>query len=336
MKNKNNVTNKVLSILFLISSVHNQHNLIMKSHAFSFMSFNSMIQRSSRTTAYVHVPTASSTSFRGNTKNTISRIFSRNSSSSISRNMLWPICSSHFSERMNHSSSSYTTRTFGSKRGTLDNPAGSIHSYDQQSKLPNLNMDNLKQTIHHIREIIDYPTYDVTLILNEDEDMKDINLESRDIDKPTDILSFPMHDTAKGGAKGAGTLEEPDFDIPEYYSLGDMIVDVEYVMRRCEEDRIYHENEHEIHDDIDSAQSSSRDVSEDNEEEDLEEYVGDDDRGVSGAMARIYDPEERIRLLLIHGMLHLVGYDHIDDDDYEVMVKKEEEVLIELEKRMKE
>ena len=26
-------------------------------------------------------------------------------------------------------------------------------------------------------------------------------------------------------------------------------------------------------------------------------------------------------------MLHLVGYDHIEDDDYEVMVTKEEEIV---------
>ena len=48
---------------------------------------------------------------------------------------------------------------------------------------------------------------------------------------------------------------------------------------------------------------------------------------VLGAMANIYDAEKRIHLLLVHGMLHLVGYDHIEDDDYEVMVAKEEEVL---------
>ena len=34
--------------------------------------------------------------------------------------------------------------------------------------------------------------------------------------------------------------------------------------------------------------------------------------------------------LEVHGILHLVGYDHIQDDDYEEMVKREEEVLGEL------
>ena len=47
-------------------------------------------------------------------------------------------------------------------------------------------------------------------------------------------------------------------------------------------------------------------------------------------MADISDPEQRIRMLLVHGMLHLVGYDHIDDDDYEEMIAREEEILGEL------
>jgi Endoribonuclease YbeY len=48
------------------------------------------------------------------------------------------------------------------------------------------------------------------------------------------------------------------------------------------------------------------------EEENVDEGVdGDeDDRGVSGAMAVVRDPETRICMLVVHGMLHLVGYDH--------------------------
>lgn len=207
---------------------------------------------------------------------------------------------------------------------------GTITIYNEQKTLPNINIQTLEKTISTIRSIIGYPTYQVNLILVDDEYMKEINLETRGIDKPTDILSFPLHDTKLGGAKGAGDLEEPEFDIPEYYSLGDMIVDVPYVMRRMEEDKLYYENFNETEDDIDDHNEDE------GEYDDDEDYVGDDERGVSGAMANVYDIEKRIQLLLVHGMLHLVGYDHIEDDDYEVMVSKEEEVIKLLKESMSE
>ncbi len=62
-------------------------------------------------------------------------------------------------------------------------------------------------------------------------------------------------------------------------------------------------------------------------EDDDNVVVDTTERGVSGAMSTIYSPELRIHMLLIHGMLHLVGYDHIEEDDYEIMVQKEEEIL---------
>lgn len=37
-------------------------------------------------------------------------------------------------------------------------------------------------------------------------------------------------------------------------------------------------------------------------------------------------PEQELKKLVIHSMLHLMGYDHIKDEDYEIMHKKEEEL----------
>jgi len=201
---------------------------------------------------------------------------------------------------------------------------GVINIYNEQSTIPNINMNKIEQTIFTIRDVIGYNSYSVNLVLVEDEYMKETNLDSRGIDKPTDILSFPLHDTVLGGAKGAGTLVDPEFNIPEYYCLGDMMIDVPYVMRRIEEDKLYNESESESGYEDDDDDEEEYDDEDDDEDDD---YVGDDDRGVSGAMATIYDPEERIQLLLVHGMLHLVGYDHIEDDDYELMVTKEEEIV---------
>lgn len=219
------------------------------------------------------------------------------------------------------------SRMFGSKRGVEGNPPGKIEIYNEQNTLPDLDLLTLERTISSIREIIGYPTYDVSLILNEDEDMREINLETRGIDRPTDILSFQFQDKVHE----PGRLAEPDFDIPEYYNLGDMIIDVPYVLRRIEEDRRY--NEKSTNDDSKYDEDADGDLVEDDCDE-YEDFVGEDDRGVSGIMSKVYDPQERLQLLLVHGMLHLVGYDHIEDEDYELMVTREEEVIQSLQSKL--
>ena len=37
--------------------------------------------------------------------------------------------------------------------------------------------------------------------------------------------------------------------------------------------------------------------------------------------------EHRLRVILIHGICHLLGYDHIKDEDYMVMHAKEQDIL---------
>lgn len=197
-------------------------------------------------------------------------------------------------------SPSCSSRLLGSKAGIPGNPQGNILLQNMQDALPSIDQERLRSNIHKIRDLIGYPTYDVTLFLVDDEFMQETNQETRGMNEPTDILSFQFH---RHKANQAGVLEEPEFNIPDYYTLGEMLVDVPYVMRQCQEDKEYYENG--------------------NGENDEEE----EDRGVSGAMANIYDPEERINMLLVHGMLHLVGHDHEEDDEYELMVKKEEEIL---------
>ncbi|CAB9511648.1 Endoribonuclease YBEY [Seminavis robusta] len=202
---------------------------------------------------------------------------------------------------------SSSTRLLGSKAGVPGNPPGEIVLEDYQEALPNIDQDRLKRTVEQIREILGYTTYDLSLYLVEDELMQETNLETRGMNKPTDILSFPFHEPIE-----PGRLQEPEFqNIPDYFSLGEMMIDVPYVIRGCQEDS-----------EFDNQQQDSDLVYDDNNSE--------EDRGVSGAMATVYDPEERIHMLLVHGMLHLVGHDHEQDDEYELMVQKEEEILIQL------
>ena len=204
------------------------------------------------------------------------------------------------------SSTGITTRHFGSKVAP-DNPPGDIF-LDTNGFDHVLDKDRFKTTISQIRTLLGYPTYDIAVMLVDDNDMQETNAETRNVNEPTDVLSFPFHEAIE-----PGVLEEPPFDIPDYYNLGDVILDVPYVQRQCEDDLLLGKEEDNDDDDHDD----------DDEEEEEEE----EDCGVSAAMAQTQNLEERLHMLLIHGMLHLVGYDHMNDDDYEEMINKEEELL---------
>ena len=41
-------------------------------------------------------------------------------------------------------------------------------------------------------------------------------------------------------------------------------------------------------------------------------------------------PQNEMRLMLVHGMLHLLGYDHIIDDEAQIMESREDEILAQL------
>lgn len=48
------------------------------------------------------------------------------------------------------------------------------------------------------------------------------------------------------------------------------------------------------------------------------------------AQERQHSTETELRVLLVHGLLHLLGYDHIEDGEAEVMEAKEREILAHL------
>ncbi|KAL7426194.1 hypothetical protein ACHAXH_000259 [Discostella pseudostelligera] len=209
----------------------------------------------------------------------------------------------------------------------------------------------LQTTISTIRSILNYPTYDISLTLINDAYMTQLNSNSRGIPSSTDVLSFSLRDSFIE----PGVLKEEQFDRDEYYDLGELFISVDYVKRRCDEDRKLHEEaakrkaeekekailegevvsetekKDEDDDDTDEYEYGYTEVEVDDEYED--EY---DDRGVAPAMQYIYNPEIRIHMLVVHGMLHLVGYDHETDDEYELMVEREDEVLAELKRRLGE
>lgn len=164
-----------------------------------------------------------------------------------------------------------------------------------------------QSTIQIIRDILGYPKYEVSLTFVDDDEMTKLNLEYLEKNKSTDILSFPFDDEL---VIEPGKLDKPMFDIPDLYHLGDMVISVPYVLKQIENDLT------------------------------LEDYSGFgddiDDRGIAYLLPKLPKLEDRVCALLVHGMLHLVGYDHIIDEDYELMVVREEDVWKELKVRLKE
>ncbi len=110
---------------------------------------------------------------------------------------------------------------------------------------------------------------DVYVTLTNNENIRKINAEHRNIDKATDVLSFPMFE--RDEIPSLKTEDETE-DI-----LGDIIVSVEKV------------------------------------KEQAEEYG--------------HSFERELAYLVTHGMLHLLGYDHMIDEEKVIMRKREEEIL---------
>lgn len=118
---------------------------------------------------------------------------------------------------------------------------------------------------------------EVTLTFTNNEDIQELNKQYRNIDKPTDVLSFALNDDGVDELNIIFEVEsENDID-PISGMLGDIIISVE----RAEEQRI--------------------------------EYG--------------HSLEREIGFLFVHGFLHLLGYDHQDDEAEAVMTQKQEAVL---------
>lgn len=137
-------------------------------------------------------------------------------------------------------------------------------------------IDNLKEE-ELIRKVIECvlkeegikKNLDVYVTLTNNETIRKVNAEQRNIDRATDVLSFPMFDRS----------EIPDLKKEDKTEdiLGDIIVSIEKV------------------------------------KEQAEEYG--------------HSFERELAYLVTHGMLHLLGYDHIIDEEKAVMRKREEEIL---------
>ena len=114
----------------------------------------------------------------------------------------------------------------------------------------------------------------ITVTLTNPENIRKINKEYRNIDRATDVLSFPMFERKELEEK-VKTNNFPFQDI-----LGDLIISVEKVKEQA----------------IEYGHSFERELS----------------------------------YMLVHGFYHLMGYDHIKQEDKEEMRPKEEKILNDL------
>jgi probable rRNA maturation factor len=181
-------------------------------------------------------------------------------------------------------------------RKELESRVGSVALRNSQRSFP-VDEDRLVGAVETIMEVLNCRTWDVSIWLTTDKTVTRLNEMYRGKRKSTDILSFPLHEVEKPGVL-------PTVTFAEEMELGEMIISLAYVHRQCNRDL---------------ADASSGDMQ--------------NERGVSGAMAVSSTLDERLVLLCVHGILHLMGYDHEADEEYMDMVEKEEDVLRELEKR---
>lgn len=114
----------------------------------------------------------------------------------------------------------------------------------------------------------------ITVTLTNPENIRKINKEYRNIDRATDVLSFPMFEKDELDEK----IRKNNFNHIDV--LGDLVISIEKV------------------------------------EEQAKEYG--------------HSFERELSYMLVHGFYHLMGYDHIKDEDKKMMRAKEEKILDEL------
>ncbi len=112
---------------------------------------------------------------------------------------------------------------------------------------------------------------DVYITLTNNDEIHQINKEYRDVDRPTDVLSFPMYERSEIDS----LREEKKDDVEEI--LGDIIISIPKVIEQANE-------------------------------------YG-------------HSYERELAYLTTHGMLHLLGYDHMIDEEKAIMREHEERVL---------
>lgn len=123
-------------------------------------------------------------------------------------------------------------------------------------------MERLKKSASHLLDALGCDGVELSILLTDDDTIRNLKFNFMGIDEPTDVLAFPMNDNLKEN---------------RLRMLGDVVISVPTAVRTAKE------------------------------------------RGVS--------PEMVMDLLLTHGILHLIGYDHATPEEACLMDGKTIELL---------
>ena len=121
-----------------------------------------------------------------------------------------------------------------------------------------------------VENLLDTKLY-VSITLTNPDNIHSINKQYRNVDRPTDVLSFPMFEKEELKNKIINN------DFLQEDVLGDIVISIEQVEKQAKE----------------YGHSFEREFS----------------------------------YMLVHGFYHLMGYDHIKEEDKQIMRPKEEKVL---------
>ena len=141
--------------------------------------------------------------------------------------------------------------------------------FDDRQTYKKIDEDILDKVERVMLAVLDYEDYDdnyeVSLSFVDNEEIRNLNRDFRNIDRVTDVLSFPM-------------LSDDEFDIEyEEEALGDIVISIQRADEQAEE------FDHSL--------------------------------------------EREICFLVCHSMFHLLGYDHMEEEEAKDMHRREEEVL---------
>ena len=120
---------------------------------------------------------------------------------------------------------------------------------------------------------VDFPC-EVDVLVTSDAGIHQINLDMRQVDRPTDVLSFPEFELTPGELPGQKDADPGTGLVP----LGDMVLSMERVQAQAKE--YGHSNRREL------------------------------------------------AYLVVHSVLHLLGYDHLDEGPMKAQMREREEVIM--------